>query len=107
MQVKARAGCLEDLHAMTNTPEITLDARRSFLAMCRAEPFRIFFPVGVASGVVGLALWPLHLWGVLPVYPAMMHSRLMIEGFMAAFIVGFLGTAGPRLLSAAHFTATE
>ena len=78
-----------------------------FLAMCREEPFRVFFPLGLANGIIGLALWPLHLWGALEAYPGVMHSRLMIEGFMAAFIVGFLGTAGPRLLSATHFTARE
>ena len=78
-----------------------------FLVMCREEPFRIFFPLGLASAVIGLALWPLFLSGVLPVYPGVMHARLMIEGFMAAFIIGFLGTAGPRLLSARHFTGGE
>lgn len=78
-----------------------------FLAMCREEPFRIFFPLGLASAIVGLALWPLFFAGWLPVYPSVMHARVMIEGFMAAFIVGFLGTAGPRLLSAMHFSAVE
>lgn len=75
--------------------------------MCREEPFRIFFPLGLASGVIGLALWPLFLAGVLPNYPGIMHARVMIEGFMAAFIFGFLGTAGPRLLSARNFTGVE
>src|SRR5690606_21616319 len=78
-----------------------------FLGMCRAEPFRVFFPLGVASGLVGLTLWPLFLWDVLPVYPGLMHARLMIQGLMAGFIIGFLGTAGPRLLSAPHFLASE
>jgi uncharacterized protein involved in response to NO len=78
-----------------------------FLAMCREEPFRIFFPLGLASGVIGLALWPLFLWGMLPIYPGLMHARVMIEGFMAAFIIGFLGTAGPRLLTARHFGDAE
>jgi uncharacterized protein involved in response to NO len=36
-----------------------------------------------------------------------MHARLMIEGFMGAFILGFLGTAGPRLLSAPGFSKSE
>lgn len=79
----------------------------SYFAMCREEPFRIFFPLGLASGIAGLALWPLFFAGWLPAYPAVMHARVMIEGFMAAFIVGFLGTAGPRLLSAAHFSGRE
>ncbi len=81
--------------------------RRTFLSMCCEDPFRVFFPLGLADGVIGLALWPLFFWGALPGYPGLMHARVMIEGFMAAFILGFLGTAGPRLLSAARFTAVE
>ncbi|MEO8350643.1 MAG: NnrS family protein [Chthoniobacteraceae bacterium] len=79
----------------------------SFWAMCCAEPFRVFFPLGLLAGIAGLSLWPMFFWGVLRTYPALVHSRLMIEGFMAAFILGFLGTAGPRLLSARHFSGTE
>lgn len=78
-----------------------------FFAMSREEPFRIFFPIGLASGVVGLALWPLFFGNVLSIYPAQMHARVMIEGFMAAFIIGFLGTAGPRLMTARHFGSVE
>src|SRR5437762_472111 len=78
-----------------------------FFAMSCEEPFRIFFPLGLTSGVIGLGLWPLFFWGVFSIYPGIIHARLMIEGFMAAFIIGFLGTAGPRLLSAAHLTAAE
>jgi uncharacterized protein involved in response to NO len=75
--------------------------------MCCEEPYRIFFPLGLACGLVGLALWPLFFWGKVTVYPGLMHARVMIEGFMGAFIIGFLGTAGPRLLSARHFTPLE
>jgi uncharacterized protein involved in response to NO len=77
------------------------------LAMFAGEPFRVFFPLGIAVGTIGLALWPLFFWGLLPIYPGILHARLMIEGFMGAVIIGFLGTAGPRLLSARHFTFVE
>jgi len=40
-------------------------------------------------------------------YPNVAHARLMIEGMMASFIFGFLGTAGPRLTSASHFSLPE
>jgi uncharacterized protein involved in response to NO len=72
-----------------------------------AEPFRVFFPLGLALGVVGVALWPAYYGGRLNFYPAASHARLMIEGFMASFIVGFLGTAGPRITSTAAFSRVE
>jgi uncharacterized protein involved in response to NO len=74
---------------------------------CCEEPFRLFFPVGALIGLLGVSLWPLFYAGVLTTYPGTSHSRLMIEGFMASFIIGFLGTAGPRITSAPHFTRGE
>ncbi len=74
--------------------------RPSFLSLCPAEPFRIFFPLATLLGVSGVSLWPLYFSGLHKFYPGPMHARLMIEGFLAGFVIGFLGTALPRLLSA-------
>ena len=63
-----------------------------------SEPFRVFFPLGIAAGTMGLLLWPLFYAGLWPVYPALQHPRLLIFGFGAAFVFGFLGTAWPRFL---------
>ena len=41
------------------------------------------------------------------VLSAQAHVRLMIEGLMGSFIIGFLGTAGPRLLDAFPLIAAE
>ena len=71
------------------------------------EPFRIFFPLGLLLGGIGVALWPLFVWHAIAFYPANAHVRLMIEGLMGSFIVGFLGTAGPRLLDARPLRAIE
>lgn len=62
------------------------------------EPFRLLFPLGLVFGLLGVLLWPAYVWGLLSPYPALMHARIMIECFMAAFVMGFLGTALPRLL---------
>ena len=70
-------------------------------------PFRIFFPTGVLLGTVGVSLWVLYYSGFAIPYPNVTHARLMIEGFMASFIFGFLGTAGPRLTSAPAFSFAE
>jgi uncharacterized protein involved in response to NO len=79
----------------------------SYLQLCYEEPFRIFFPLGVIVGLLGVSLWPLYFAGLYKFYPGVMHARLMMEGFMGAFIVGFLGTAGPRLTGTAHFSRSE
>jgi uncharacterized protein involved in response to NO len=62
------------------------------------EPFRLLFPLGAFIGIIGVALWPLYVWKVLPEYPGLVHSRIMVTGFLTSFVVGFLGTAFPRLL---------
>ena len=79
----------------------------NIFALCFAEPFRIFFPLGLLLGAVGVALWPLFVWHTINFYPRDAHLRLMIEGLMGSFIIGFLGTAGPRLLDARPFSAFE
>jgi uncharacterized protein involved in response to NO len=76
------------------------EPRPSFLSLCPAEPFRIFFPLATLLGLAGVSLWPLFFSGLHAFYPGPMHARLMIEGFLAGFVIGFLGTALPRLLSA-------
>ena len=74
-------------------------ARRPYLSLCPAEPFRIFFPIGMLFGISGVSLWPLFYLGIhTSFYPRMMHARVMIEGFLGAFIFGFLGTAMPRMI---------
>jgi len=83
-----------------------IDARKSS-AIWIAEPFRIFFPLGLLLGAIGVALWPLFVWHAIGFYPAQAHVRLMIEGLMGSFIIGFLGTAGPRLLDASPLLAAE
>ena len=72
-----------------------------------SEPFRVFFPAGLAIGMVGVSLWPAYYAGLLSFYPGVAHARLMIQGFMASFIVGFLGTAGPRITSTRPFSRVE
>jgi uncharacterized protein involved in response to NO len=83
------------------------DRQPSYFQLCCEEPFRIFFPLGVLVALSGISLWPLYFAGWYKFYPGVMHARLMMEGFMGAFVVGFLGTAGPRLTGTAHFSRCE
>lgn len=71
------------------------------------EPFRLLFPIGTLLGLIGILLWPLAVWGLIPTYPGPAHARIMIEGFVTSFIIGFLGTALPRLLGAPRMGLRE
>jgi uncharacterized protein involved in response to NO len=72
-----------------------------------AEPVRVFFVSGVVWSVIGVLLWPLFYGGWLGFFPNVVHARLMVEAFGGAFVVGFLGTAGPRMAAAPKLTALE
>lgn len=72
-----------------------------------AEPFRLFFVSGVVWSVIGVLLWPLFYGGWLGFFPNVVHARLMVEAFGGAFVVGFLGTAGPRMASAPKLMPLE
>jgi uncharacterized protein involved in response to NO len=64
------------------------------------EPFRVFFPLGLLAGIAGVLLWPLFYAGKLTYQPNLAHARVMVEGLFGAFVLGFLGTAFPRLVGA-------
>ena len=36
--------------------------------------------------------------GLCAIYPAQMHARILVLGFIGSFVLGFLGTAFPRLV---------
>jgi uncharacterized protein involved in response to NO len=83
-------------------------SRRPYLSLCVGEPFRLFFPLGALVGISGVSLWPLFFSGMHhSFYPGMMHARLMIQGFLGAFVFGFLGTALPRLTGTNPLTRGE
>ncbi len=76
-------------------------------SMVLEEPYRIFFPLGVLTGIWGVMMWPLLYSGHLTFYPAEAHTRLMIEGFLGAFVLGFTGTAFPRLTGNRSWSGPE
>lgn len=82
-------------------------SRTGFIRILAGQPYRLLFPTGVLLGIFGAILWPLHAWGALPPYPAVAHARIMIQGFLACFVFGFLGTAAPRLIGAPGLTPIE
>jgi len=85
----------------------TPSAAMTTLRWLAAEPFRVFFLTGALFSIAGVALWPMLYAGWLAFYPGASHARLMVECFAGAFVLGFLGTAGPRMLSAPRLTPVE
>jgi uncharacterized protein involved in response to NO len=75
--------------------------------MILEEPYRVFFPLGVLAGMWGVLMWPLFYGGHLLYYPGEPHARIMIGGFIGAFVAGFLGTAFPRLVGARRWMVGE
>lgn len=64
------------------------------------DPYQVFFPLGILSACVGVAVWPLYLAGFIQ-YPGASHSLWMIGNFLLSFACGFLLTAVPK------FTGTD
>lgn len=91
-------------HANKPVPAPAADYWRLVAA---GEPFRLLFPLGTLIGIGGVLLWPLHACHAIGTYPGTIHSRLMIQGFLTSFVVGFLGTALPRLLAVPPLTLRE
>lgn len=80
-----------------------MSERRPFVApveRLRAEPFRLFFPVGVLLGWVGVGHWLLYGAGLTSSYSCFRHGLLQTQAFLMAFALGFLWTALPRRLAA-------
>jgi uncharacterized protein involved in response to NO len=62
----------------------------------RREPFRVFFPLGVVLGWVGVGHWVLYASGLTATYSCLAHGLVQTEAFLMAFAAGFLLTAVPR-----------
>lgn len=88
-----------------------METEKSFVAApasrLRSEPFRLFFPLGVLLGWVGVGHWLLYGLGLTDGYSCFRHGLLQTEAFLMAFALGFLWTALPRRISAPPASALE
>jgi len=66
-----------------------------------SDPFRLFFPLGIVLGVAGVSIWPAYFFGLTPGFSGRAHAFVQADGFLYAFVAGFLLTAIPR------FTGTD
>lgn len=81
--------------------------RPSAAEAVRRDPFRIFFPLGVMAGILGVGQWIPWSMGKPLFMASFLHSSLQSQGFLACFIVGFLLTALPRFTGAPYATGGE
>jgi len=88
-----------------------VETERSFAAPAgprwRTEPFRLFFPLGVVLGWIGIGHWLLYALGASDSYSCTFHGLVQTQAFMMAFAVGFLLTALPRRTRGAPASAAE
>ena len=73
----------------------------------RSEPFRLFFPLGVLLGWVGVGHWLLYGLGWTATYSCMSHGFVQMQAFLMSFALGFLLTALPRRTRSAPPSAAE
>ncbi|HET9595218.1 MAG TPA: NnrS family protein [Anaeromyxobacteraceae bacterium] len=60
------------------------------------DPWRVFFPMGVALAWAAVLHWLLFSVGLTGDYRAVFHATVQIQGFMTAIAMGFLYTFVPR-----------
>jgi len=66
------------------------------LPLWRSEPFRVFFPLGVVLGWIGIGHWLAYTTGLSGTYSCLTHGLVQTQAFLVAFALGFLFTALPR-----------
>ncbi|MCR4336760.1 MAG: NnrS family protein [Candidatus Omnitrophica bacterium] len=74
--------------------------------ICR-EPYRLFFPLGVGMGMVGISPWLIYAMGLSETYSGFFHSSMQMLVYMNCFIVGFLMTFIPRFTGTFYASKAE
>src|SRR5581483_5639395 len=108
---RRRAPCSRSASVSRKMPPVA-ETEASFAtppagALWRAEPFRLFFPLGVLLGWVGVGHWLLYALGLAATYSCQFHGLVQVESFLMAFATGFLMTALPRRTQTAAPSAVE
>ncbi len=70
--------------------------RAESIAALRRDPYRLFFPLGLALAWAGVLHWLFYALGAVESYRSVFHAIAQIQGFMTCFAVGFLFTFIPR-----------
>lgn len=84
-----------------------VEAHSSHPGLQVPDPYRFFFPLGILIGLIGVSVWPLLAFGLITYPNPLWHIDLMLQGFLFAFILGFLLTALPRFSQTWPITKNE
>lgn len=60
-------------------------------------PYQLFFPLGILNAILAVGVWFVQNLGWFESPAVLIHSKLIVGGFLWSFIVGFLMTALPRM----------
>lgn len=63
----------------------------------KVAPYQIFFPLGVLNALLAVGVWFVQNLGWFDSPALLIHSKLIVGGFLWSFIIGFLMTAVPRM----------
>ncbi len=74
--------------------------------ICR-EPYRLFFPLGICMGTIGVSPWLLYAFGWAKAYSGFFHSSVQMIVYMNCFITGFLATFIPRVTGTSFAAGKE
>ncbi len=80
------------LKVMQMHPEVDT----SEVSALRKDPYRLFFPLGVLLGWIGVGQWLLFSLRLDGNFRVVFHSMVQVQGFLACFVAGFLFTFIPR-----------
>lgn len=75
--------------------------------MNKISPYQVYFPLGILNAILAVGVWFTQNLGWLETPAILIHSRLIVGGFLWSFIVGFLMTAVPRMTGAASASKPE
>lgn len=86
-----------------------VDPSRDTIPLSRLarEPYRVLFPLAVVFGMTGIGHWLAYATGWSSDYSGFVHAGIQMQGYVTAFIAGFLMTAMPRFSSAPPATGAE
>jgi len=62
----------------------------------RRDPYKLFFPLGLLCGWLGVSHWFFYGFGYIPAYSGLGHALILTGAMLGAFAYGFLLTMVPR-----------